>query len=105
LEPSFSLGGYFFAHAGAKPGVPLERQVEEDLFWIRGPFLTSAKPFSQIVVHGHSPDIAAYADHRRIGIDTGAYATGVLTALRLEGTSRRLIQTQRGSGALAVTDL
>jgi serine/threonine protein phosphatase 1 len=105
LESCFSLGGYFFAHAGARPGVALEKQSEADLLWIRGPFLSSNKAFSQVVVHGHSPDVAAHADHRRIGIDTGAYATGVLTALRLEGTSRHLIQTQRGATTLVTNNL
>lgn len=95
LEPSFGLGSYFFAHAGARPGVPLSQQDEQDLMWIRQPFLGDPRPFERVVVHGHSASVEAFADRRRIGIDTGAYATGVLTALRLEGCDRRLVQATR----------
>ena len=92
LELTFELGDYFFAHAGARPGVPLAQQTEQDLMWIRRPFLQDRRPFEKIVVHGHTPAEEAYADHRRIGLDTGAYATGVLSALRLEGDRRQLVQ-------------
>jgi serine/threonine protein phosphatase 1 len=95
LETSFELGDYFFAHAGAKPGVPLAAQLEEDLLWIRGPFLTDRRPFEKVIVHGHSPGAEVHIDDRRIGLDTGAYATGVLSAVRLEGGDRQLIQTHR----------
>lgn len=95
LETSFELGDYFFAHAGAKPGAPLNAQLEEDLLWIRGPFLTDRRPFEKVVVHGHSPGTEVHIDDRRIGLDTGAYATGVLSAVRLEGADRQLIQTHR----------
>jgi serine/threonine protein phosphatase 1 len=95
LESRFELGDYFFAHAGARPGVTLENQVEKDLYWIREPFLSHRKAFNKVIVHGHSQDVEVYADSRRIGIDTGAYATGVLTALRLEGATTALIQTGR----------
>jgi serine/threonine protein phosphatase 1 len=88
------IGDYFFAHGGARPGVPLDRQSERDLLTIRQPFLQSAKGFEKVVVHGHSIAAEVHSDHRRIGIDTGAYATGTLTAVRLEGDTRRLIQTR-----------
>jgi serine/threonine protein phosphatase 1 len=87
-------GDYFFAHGGARPGIPLDRQSERDLMTIRQPFLQSAKAFEKVVVHGHSIAAEVHSDHRRIGVDTGAYATGTLTAVRLEGDSRRIIQTQ-----------
>jgi serine/threonine protein phosphatase 1 len=90
-------GDYFFAHGGARPGVPLDRQSERDLLTIRQPFLQSAKAFEKVVVHGHSIAAEVHSDHRRIGIDTGAYATGTLTAVRLEGDGRRLIQTRSSS--------
>lgn len=95
LGLSFALGDYFFAHAGARPGVALEAQDEQDLMWIRQPFLSDPRPFDKVVVHGHSASVEAFADRRRIGIDTGAYATGVLSALRLEGAERRLVQAVR----------
>ena len=92
LLPSFTSGDYFFAHAGAKPGAPLDAQTEQDLMWIRKPFLEDETPFERIVVHGHTPAEKPHADHRRVGLDTGAYITGVLTACRFEGRTRRLIQ-------------
>jgi serine/threonine protein phosphatase 1 len=95
LETSFELGDYFFAHAGAKPGVPLDEQREEDLLWIRAPFLNDRRRFEKVVVHGHSPVAEVHIDDRRIGLDTGAYATGVLSVARFEGEDRRLIQTHR----------
>ena len=92
LLPSFTCGDYFFAHAGAKPGAPLDAQTEQDLMWIRKPFLEDEARFERIVVHGHTPSEEPHADHRRVGLDTGAYMTGVLTACRFEGRARRLIQ-------------
>jgi serine/threonine protein phosphatase 1 len=98
LELTFEIGDYFFSHAGARPGVPLVAQTEQDLLWIRQPFLQDRRSFEKIVVHGHTPAEEAYADHRRIGLDTGAYATGVLSALRLEGDRRELIQAVGSPG-------
>jgi serine/threonine protein phosphatase 1 len=89
-------GDYFFAHGGARPGVPLDRQSDRDLMTIRQPFLQGGKAFEKVVVHGHSIAAEVHSDHRRIGIDTGAYATGTLTAVRLEGDSRQIIQTRTG---------
>ena len=88
-----SFGDYLFVHAGLRPGVPLEKQVEEDLIWIREPFLTSGHDFGQIVVHGHTPGDAPEIRRNRINIDTGAFLTGCLTCLVLEGTERRFIQS------------
>ena len=108
LELSVTMGDYFFSHAGARPGVALDRQSPEDLLWIRQPFLSSATAFERVVVHGHTPTPSVHADQRRIGIDTKAYDTGVLSALRLEGQERSLLQavgpqrapqTQRGDEA------
>lgn len=92
LELSVTIGDYFFAHAGARPGEALEHQTEEDLLWIRRSFLQSEVAFEKVVVHGHTPAAEVYADHRRVGIDTRAYDSGVLTALRLEGTGRAILQ-------------
>ena len=103
LELSVTLGDYFFAHAGARPGMALDRQSPEDLMWIRKPFLDSTIGFEQVVVHGHTPTSAVYADERRIGIDTKAYESGVLTALRLEGRSRTLLSTRLTPDGLGET--
>ncbi|HYD28117.1 metallophosphoesterase family protein [Brevundimonas sp.] len=92
LEMRISVGDYFFAHAGARPGEPLESQADEDLLWIRGTFLRSQQEFEKVVVHGHTPAAEVHADRRRIGIDTRAYESGVLTALRLRGGERRILQ-------------
>ena len=93
-ESSVEIGDYFFSHAGARPGVPLADQSPEDLMWIRREFLIDKAAFEKVVVHGHTPDEHVHSDHRRIGVDTGAYATGVLTGLRLEGDQRRICQTR-----------
>lgn len=92
LEPSIAVGGYFFCHAGVKPGVPLESQSLTDMRWIRDEFLGSEVDFGAVVVHGHSPVAEPHFRNNRINIDTGAYATGVLTCLVLEGADRRVLQ-------------
>lgn len=86
-------GDYLFVHAGIRPGVPLERQSRDDLIWIRDRFLDSRADHGHTVVHGHSIRPQPELLPNRIGIDTGAYASGVLTCLVLEDDSRRLIQT------------
>jgi serine/threonine protein phosphatase 1 len=93
LALSHEAGGYLFVHAGIRPGLPLDRQRREDLLWIRGEFLQAAGSHGRIVVHGHS--ITGQVEFRanRIGIDTGAYMSGRLTCLVLEGAGRRLITT------------
>ncbi len=78
-----SLPGTVLVHAGIRPGVELERQLEADLLWIRQPFLDAQLPDGQRVVHGHTPSAQPVVTLSRLGIDTGAAATGVLTAVRL----------------------
>ena len=90
---SVEVGDYFFCHAGARPGVPLEQQSQEDLIWIREPFLRSTHDFGKMVVHGHTPVKAPEVRANGIDVDTKAYASGRLTALVLEGTGRRFLQT------------
>ena len=85
LERFAEYGDYAFVHAGVDAARPLHAQAEADLYWIRERFLNSRRRFSHLVVHGHTPAERPYADQRRIGVDTGAYASGVLTAVRLEG--------------------
>ena len=84
LRSSFSCGGFFFAHAGVRPGVPLAEQSETDLLWIRDEFLRYEGKFDKIVVHGHTPVRAVDMRPNRINIDTGAYATGKLSCITIE---------------------
>ncbi|MEN6542648.1 metallophosphoesterase family protein [Parvibaculum sp.] len=93
LQPSIEIGDYFFVHAGVAPGISLSRQVEDDLLWIRDKFLQSDTWFGKMIVHGHTPKERPVFRHNRIGIDTGAYMTNVLTCLVLQGTEARIIQT------------
>jgi Calcineurin-like phosphoesterase len=93
LELSMSVGEYFLCHAGVRPGIPLEHQAAEDLLWIRDEFLNSRKSFGKIVVHGHTPIASPEVLPNRINIDTGAFMTGRLTCLILEGASRRFLST------------
>ena len=102
-EVSVSIGDYFFVHAGARPGVALPAQAPHDLMWIRHPFLDHAAPFEQVVVHGHTPSEAVHSDARRIGLDTGAYATNILSAVRLEGETRMVMQATGRAGRVAIT--
>lgn len=86
-------GDYLFVHAGVRPRVPLDSQAAEDMIWIREEFLSSNADFGHVVVHGHTvveePDMRA----NRIAIDTGAYASGRLTALALTGDTRTFLQS------------
>lgn len=87
LELSFTCGDFFFVHAGVRPGIPLKEQQETDLLWIRNEFLDSDKNFGKFVVHGHTPVRQPDIRLNRINIDTGAYATGNLTLLSIQGSS------------------
>ena len=87
-------GDYVFVHAGIRPGVPLAAQTEEDVIWIRDLFLRSPVDHGRVVVHGHTIAPEPEFHPNRIGIDTGAYYTGHLTCLALEGTKRRIISTE-----------
>jgi len=93
LQPSFACGDYFFVHAGVKPGVELSQQMENDLLWIREEFLSSNEDFGKIVIHGHTPTRDIDVGCNRINIDTGAFATGRLTCLVIEGASLLVIDT------------
>lgn len=81
-------GDYAFVHAGIRPGVPLAQQQQSDMRWIRDLFLDSTATHEQIIVHGHTITTDIETRANRIGIDTGAYATGKLSAMAFEGTER-----------------
>lgn len=85
LRPKFSCGDFFFVHAGVRAGIPLSQQKEEDLLWIRDEFLSRDERFGKFIVHGHTPVPKPDIRPHRINIDTGAYATGILTLLTIEG--------------------
>jgi serine/threonine protein phosphatase 1 len=84
LALSFTCGDFFFAHAGVRPGIPLDAQSPHDLLWIRDDFLLCEESFGKVVVHGHTPSQEPVIRPNRINIDTGAYATGRLTCAVLE---------------------
>jgi serine/threonine protein phosphatase 1 len=102
LRTGLETGDYFFAHAGARPGLPLHLQSDRDLMWIREPFLSDSRAFEKVVVHGHSAGELIHVDHRRINVDTGAYATGQLTAVRLRGTDQAFLYTRRQGAQILV---
>jgi len=85
LERYVAYGDYAFVHAGVDAARTLEDQTDDDLYWSRDRFLASKRRFSHRVVHGHTPVDRPYIDQRRIAVDTGAYASGTLTAARFEG--------------------
>lgn len=97
------FGDYLFVHAGIRPGVPIEEQLQSDLRWIREPFLLDDTDHGCVVVHGHTISEEVEERSNRIGIDTGAYRSGILTALVVDGnerwyrTTRPLAAPQRGS--------
>ena len=84
-------GDYFFCHAGIRPGVALARQDREDLLWIRDGFVDDHSEHGAVIVHGHTIERSVTMRENRIGIDTGAYCYGVLTALYLEDDRREVI--------------
>jgi serine/threonine protein phosphatase 1 len=95
LRLSFSCGDFFFAHAGVKPGIPLNAQREQDLIWIRDEFLHCKEDHGKIIIHGHTPVREPDLRANRINIDTGAFATGRLTCLMLEGDRAAFITEGR----------
>ena len=86
-------GDYLFVHAGIRPGRPIEKQEAQDLMWIREDFLASNADHGCCVVHGHSISPEPVVRRNRIGIDTGAFYTGRLTSLVLDGAERRMLRT------------
>ena len=93
FEDWIEIGDYLFVHAGIRPGVALAEQKSSDLCWIRDDFLRHRESFGKMVVHGHS--ITEDIDERanRIGIDTGAFASGRLTAIGLQDDDRWFLST------------
>ena len=96
---SCRFGDYLFVHAGIRPGIELAAQLQSDLRWIREPFLLDDSDHGFVVVHGHT--ISAEVEERpnRIGIDTGAYQSGILTALAIENGERWYVDTRQMADA------
>lgn len=94
LEDQVRIGDYLFVHAGIRPGTPLDQQERFDLRWIRGEFLDDEETdHGVMVVHGHTIAAEPEVRRNRIGIDTGCFSSGRLTALVLEGAGRRFLST------------
>lgn len=104
FEDMIRIGDYLFVHAGIDPRVPIDEQRRSDLRWIREPFLSHEGSHGVVVVHGHTITDVPENRGNRIGIDTGAFMSGRLTALALEGTSRRYIEAAQGEGGAIVTN-
>ena len=98
FEESITAGDYMFVHAGVNPKVPVDQQDRKDLLWIRDRFLNYDGPLEIVVVHGHTIFDDVIDCGNRIGIDTGAFRSGVLTALVLEGDGRRALQAIASTG-------
>lgn len=92
LPRSATFGDFIFCHAGIRPGVPLERQDPQDLIWIREPFLFHTGLHPKVVVHGHTPCEEPEVLANRVNVDTLAYASGRLTALVIDGATKRLFE-------------
>lgn len=94
LRVSLQTDDYLFVHAGVNPDVPLSEQGAQEFLWIRAPFLASEKACDYVVVHGHTPEEEPSNQRWRIGLDTGAYATGILTGMRLLRDERVVVQVR-----------
>jgi len=92
LPVTYSAGSYLFVHAGIKPGVALTKQRDDDLLWVRDEFTSSTADHGAIVVHGHTISERVCVEPNRIGVDTGAYRTGRLSAVGLEGDDHWIIE-------------
>ena len=91
---TFRFGDYLFVHAGIRPGLAIEDQQRQDLRWIREPFLGDRSDHGRFIVHGHTIATEVEEFGCRIGIDTGAYRTGVLTAIGVEDEERWYLSTR-----------
>jgi serine/threonine protein phosphatase 1 len=98
FEEMVVAGDYLFVHAGIDPAVPIDQQKRRDMLWIRDRFLNHQGPLEKVVVHGHTIFDRVMDCGNRIGIDTGAFRSGVLTALVLEADQRRVIQASQADG-------
>jgi serine/threonine protein phosphatase 1 len=94
LTFSATFGDFFFCHAGIRPGVPLDRQNQQDLTWIRDAFHDHSGLFSKVIVHGHTPVSEAEVRANRVNVDTLAWKSGTLSALAVNGDDKQVITVQ-----------
>ena len=104
FEEMIVAGDYVFVHAGINPQRTLEQQSRADMLWIRDRFLNHQGPLEKVVVHGHTIFDEVMDCGNRIGIDTGAFRSGVLTALVLEGEDKRILQTRDKGKKIKVSE-
>jgi serine/threonine protein phosphatase 1 len=97
LPAYLSLPGWLFVHAGIRPGLPLSEQSDDDLLWIRTPFLTSQLTGGLRVVHGHTPGDDIVVTPHRIDVDTACFASGRLSAVRVTPDGRTKFFTVQGA--------
>ena len=102
FEDMIIAGDYLFVHAGIDPKTPIDAQKRSDMLWIRDRFLSHEGPLEKVVVHGHTIFDTVMDCGNRIGIDTGAFRSGVLTALVLEADQRRILQASENDGRIEI---
>ena len=102
---TFRFGDYLFVHAGIRPGVRVEDQSQQDLRWIREPFLSDRRNHGFVVVHGHTISEDIEERSNRIGIDTGAYRSGVLTAIGIAEDQRWFLQQAAAASSAALNEM
>lgn len=102
FEEQIVAGDYLFVHAGIDPTIPISDQKRSNMLWIRDRFLSHQGPLEKVVIHGHTifDDVVNLGN--RVGIDTGAFRSGVLTALVLEGNTQRIIQAIDKKGTIEI---
>lgn len=100
LPRSLTLGDFFFCHAGVRPGIPLDKQDEDDLISIRWEFLDHPGLFEKVVVHGHTPAAEPEVMANRVNVDTGAFRSGRLSALVIDGEEKALADVSAGADQL-----
>lgn len=91
---AIAFGDFFFCHAGIRPNVALDRQDPSDLIWIRRDFLDHVGLHPKVVVHGHTPASSVEIRPNRVNLDTGAYRTGILSALAIDGREKRILEVR-----------
>ena len=98
LKFSCAFGDFFFCHAGIRPGIALESQVPADLVWIREAFLDFQGLHPKVIVHGHTPSREPEIRANRVNVDTGAFRSGVLSALVVEGDDKQILRVSGWGG-------
>ena len=98
LKFSCAFGDFFFCHAGIRPGIALDSQVPGDLVWIREAFLDFQGLHPKVIVHGHTPSREPEIRANRVNVDTGAFRSGVLSALVVEGDDKQILRVSGWGG-------